>query len=320
MAGEGRTLHPYDLLASPKRRKIMRVLEKGPLTYSQVMEKTGIDDSGKLSYHLGVLAHYIDHKDNLYSLSFEGEILSRAAKEFEKKTYGVMGQILLSGEVDAKGLLKLNGTFDISVTLPTGGAVKFDPRTIDHAKVDAALRSRMDKVLPQSQLRDLSFDFEDGRIGISLETRTQAYQERDGWLVGKSGADLVSEGTAQEKALPLPGMHFRGAGTILFPEGAEIQRIFSDRKKLEEAGLEIYELTADGLNLRWRVRRGDVLYLGETRTEGGTRPREVFESEFHVSPREPPEPWGETRERIVDLPGLVTGETRFRVRPTGFSE
>jgi len=51
-------------------------------------------------------------------------------------------------------------------------------------------------------------------------------------------------------------------GTILFPEGAEVQRLFPDRKKLEEAGLEIYEFTADGLNLRWRVRRDDVLYLG----------------------------------------------------------
>ena len=106
----------------------------------------------------------------------------------------------------------LNGTLSISVTRPNGKAVKFDPRTIDHAKVDAALRSRMDKVLPQSQLGDFSFDFEDGRISISLETGTQAYQERDGWLVGRSGPELVSEGTKQEKALPLPGMHFRGAG------------------------------------------------------------------------------------------------------------
>ena len=317
MAGEGRTLHPYDLLASPKRRKIMRVLENGPLTYSQVMERTGIDDSGKLSYHLGVLAHYIDHKDNLYSLSFEGEMLSRAAKEFEKKAYGVMGQFLFSGEVDAKGFSKLNSTLSISVTMPTGKAVKFDAQTIDHAKVDAALRSRAEKVLPQSQLGGISLDFEDGRICMSLETGTQAYQERDGWLVGRSGADLVSEGTGQDNALPLPGMHFRGAGTMLFPEGAEIKRIFPDRKKLEEAGLEIYEFTVDGPNLRWRVRRDDVLYLGETRTEGDTRPREVFESEFHVSPREPPEPWGETRKRIVDLPGLVTGETRFRIRTAG---
>jgi hypothetical protein len=49
MTGEGKTIHPYDLLASPKRRKIIKALESGPLGYSDLMERTGIDDSGKLS-------------------------------------------------------------------------------------------------------------------------------------------------------------------------------------------------------------------------------------------------------------------------------
>lgn len=313
--GEGRTLHPYDLLASPKRRKIIRSLEEGPLTYSEVMEKTGIDDSGKLSYHLGVLSHYIDHKDNLYSLSFEGEIISRAAKEFEQKTYGVMGQVFLSGEVDTKGYLKLNGTLNISVTAPTGEVVKFDAQTIDHAQMGEALRSRMEKQLQESELGDVSFDFEESRIIIYFETGTQAYQEKDGWLVGKGAANLVSEGTGQDNAIPFPGMHFRSAGTILFPEGAEIEHIFPERKTLEEAGLEIYEFTPEGLNLRWRVRKDDMLCLGETRIENLARPREVFESEFHISPREPLEQWGETKKKILDLPRLVTGETRFKIKP-----
>jgi len=44
MVGVYRTLHPYDLLANPKRRKILAVLEKEDLTYSEIMKKTEIDD------------------------------------------------------------------------------------------------------------------------------------------------------------------------------------------------------------------------------------------------------------------------------------
>ncbi len=93
----------------------------------------------------------------------------------------------------------------------------------------------------------------------------------------------------------------------LFPaEGAEIQRNSPERKMLEDAGLETYEFSADGLNLRWRVRKDDMLYLGETGIEGLDRPREVFEGEFHVSSRQLVEHWGETRERLFELPRLVS--------------
>ena len=78
-------------------------------------------------------------------------------------------------------------------------------------------------------------------------------------------------------------------------------------------GLEIYELSQDGLNLRWRVRKEDMLYLGETRIEGPDRPRAIVESEFHVSSTQQTETWGEMRKGILDLPKLLSGETRFRV-------
>jgi hypothetical protein len=313
MTGEGRTIHPYDLLASPKRRKIIKVLENGPLAYSEVMERTGIDDSGKLGYHLGVLSHYIDHKDNLYSLSFEGRLLSRAASEFEQKTYGVSAQALFSGEVDTKGYMKVNSTLSISIITPTGEVREWDLSNIDREKMDAAIASRMMGQNQQANLANISIDVEENRMMASFEVGRQTYQEKDGWLVGRSGAVPLEAG--QDRAFPFPGLHFRAAGTVLFPQGAEIRRNFPEEKALEDAGLEIYEFTPEGLNLRWRVRKDDMLYLGETRTEGLDGPREVFESEFHVSGREPMEQWGETRKRIVDLPRLVTGETRFRVKP-----
>ena len=313
MKGEGRTIHPYDLLASPKRRKIIRALQNGPLTYSDIMDQAGIDDSGKLSYHLGILSHYIDHRDNLYSLSFEGKVLSRAAKEFESKTYGVSVQGLFSGEVDETGYLRLNNTLAISIVIPTGEIRKWDPQTIDQEKIGTAVRSLMEGQLRQSDLGDLSVDFEENRMIISYEMGTQAYQKRDGWLVGKTGNNLLSEATEQEKAWPFPGMHTRTAGTVLFPQGAEIQVDFPERKTLEDLGLEIYEFSQDGLNLRWRVRKEDMLYLGETRIEGPGRPRAIVESEFHVSSTEQTETWGEMRKGIYDLPKLLSGETRFRV-------
>jgi hypothetical protein len=173
----------------------------------------------------------------------------------------------------------------------------------------------MEGKLQESDLAGVSVDFEENRMILSFEMGYQAYQEKDGWLVGRSGANLVSEGTEQEKAIPFPGLHSRTAGTVLFPEGAEIQRNFPERKTLEDAGIEVYEFAPEGLNLRWRVRKDDMLLLGETRTEGLDRPREVFESEFHVSPKEPMEKWEETRKKILDLPRLMTGETRFRVKP-----
>ena len=313
MTGEGRTIHLYDLLASPRRRKIIKALEGGPLTYSEIMVKTGVDDSGKLSYHLGVLSHYIEHRDNLYSLSFEGELLSRAAREFEQKTYGALGQTILSGEVDEKGYLKLNNTLSISIVIPTGEVRKWDPQTIDQVKMDAAIRATMEEKLKQSDLGNVSVDFEENRMILSFEMGYQAYQEKDGWFVGRSGTNLASEGTGQEEAIPFPGLHFRTTGTVLFPEGSEVQRNFPEVKALEEAGIEVYEFSPEGLNLRWRLRKDEMLSLGESRIECSDRPREVFESEFHISPREPMEKWGETRKRIFDLPRLATGITRFRV-------
>lgn len=312
MAGKGRKLHPYDLLASPRRRNIVKALENGPLTYSEIMEVTGIDDSGKLSYHLGVLSHYIHHEENLYSLSFEGKILSRAATEFEKKAYGLMTDVLLSGEVDPTGYVRSEITIGLSITVPTGEVHRWDETVIDREKIREATRSRLEDQHRQSELGEVYVGFEQNRMIISYELGTQAYVRKGEWFVGNIAAKIRP--TEKDDSQPIPGIHARSAGAVLYPEAAEIEHLYPERETLEEAGLEIYEFAQDGQNVTWRVRGDDILYLGEIRMEGSERPREVFESELHVSPKEPPERWGEARRNLLDVPKLIGGKTRFRVK------
>lgn len=121
---ESPSLHPYDILAHPKRRRILEVLGQTKLTYTELMDKVGMEDSGKFSYHLGVLSRYIQHEDDLYSLSIEGKVLVGAVQEFEKRSYGLMGNMTGSGIVDPEGYLKIVYSVKFSLMTPEGNLLQ----------------------------------------------------------------------------------------------------------------------------------------------------------------------------------------------------
>jgi heterodisulfide reductase subunit A len=84
----------FDVLAHPIREKIIRVLgELGPLTYSELREKVGVEETGKFNYHLNKISPFIEKKGKLYSLNEEGYKLYnflRLKEELGVKYIGVV--------------------------------------------------------------------------------------------------------------------------------------------------------------------------------------------------------------------------------------
>ncbi len=291
----------------------MGVLSDGSLTYSELMKEVGIEDSGKLSYHLGVLSRYINHEKDLYSLSIEGRVLHGAVEEFEKRSYGLMGNMTGSGIVDYEGYLKIAYSVKFSLMTPGGDLLqRKTEEKFDKAKADAAIRSRMDE-LDLGVFSGVSMDSCPDGLTLSLEHEVQAFEEKDGWMVEKSGLDIATprfEG--EERAPPMPGLHLRFRGSVLYPESAIIEREYPERKALEEKGVEVYEFTTTNQNLRWRVKKEDVICLGESRLEmEGNTTRRIVDMEIHGILRDPSK-MVELREQMKNLPILVSGKLRFR--------
>ncbi len=67
------------ILRDPTRRRILRLLaEEGPLEYSEILRRLGLKSTGKLNYHLKLLAPYLEKDEQgRYLLSGEGERLHR---------------------------------------------------------------------------------------------------------------------------------------------------------------------------------------------------------------------------------------------------
>ncbi len=67
------------ILRDPTRRRILRLLaEEGPLEYSEILRRLGLKSTGKLNYHLKLLAPYLEKDEQgRYLLSSEGEKLYR---------------------------------------------------------------------------------------------------------------------------------------------------------------------------------------------------------------------------------------------------
>lgn len=63
----------FDALTHPIRESIIRILgELGPLTYSELMEKVGVRETGKFNYHLSKVSPFIEKRGKLYSLNERG--------------------------------------------------------------------------------------------------------------------------------------------------------------------------------------------------------------------------------------------------------
>lgn len=73
-------------LANPLRRHILRRLENGPTSFTEVMRAAGIDDSPKLSFHLRTLQEdgLIGHSGETYHLSEAGLEAVRVLKEVDE--------------------------------------------------------------------------------------------------------------------------------------------------------------------------------------------------------------------------------------------
>ncbi len=67
------------IFRDPTRRRILRLLgEEGPLEYSEILRRLGLKSTGRLNYHLKLLAPYLEKDDHgRYRLNSEGESLYR---------------------------------------------------------------------------------------------------------------------------------------------------------------------------------------------------------------------------------------------------
>ncbi len=73
-------------LANPLRRHILRRLDEGPTSFTEVMRAAGIDDSPKLSFHLRTLQEdgLIAHSSGTYQLSPNGREAVRVLREVDQ--------------------------------------------------------------------------------------------------------------------------------------------------------------------------------------------------------------------------------------------
>jgi DNA-binding HxlR family transcriptional regulator len=73
-------------LANPLRRLILRRLDEGPTSFTEVMRAAGIDDSPKLSFHLRTLQEggLVSHGSDSYELTAAGEEAIRVLKEVDE--------------------------------------------------------------------------------------------------------------------------------------------------------------------------------------------------------------------------------------------
>ena len=84
-------------LSNPLRRRILRRLEEGPTSFTEVMRAAGIDDSPKLSFHLRTLQEdgLIVHAEESYHLSANGKEAVRLLKEVDDLGAKEEGRVLL---------------------------------------------------------------------------------------------------------------------------------------------------------------------------------------------------------------------------------
>jgi len=84
-------------LANPLRRHILRRLDEGPTSFTEVMRAAGIDDSPKLSFHLRTLQEdgLIAHSGDFYQLSPNGQEAVRVLKEVDQMGSNEEDRILL---------------------------------------------------------------------------------------------------------------------------------------------------------------------------------------------------------------------------------
>jgi hypothetical protein len=203
-----------------------------------------------------------------------------------------------------------------SMMTPEGDKLERKPDDkFDSSKADAHLQSKVDQ--PGLNIQGVSTEWDKDGLWITFEQEIQGYEEKDGWMVDKSHSDLIStEFEGENKAYEMiPGLHMQIRGSTLYPEGSIVKREYPDKDSLEQKEIEVYEFTVSENGHRWRVKKGTVLCLGESRMEReGNITREITELETHMLVKgENPELIPEMRKDMRTLPILVSGKSRFRM-------
>jgi hypothetical protein len=88
----------YNVLKDKTRRQIVLLLhEKGSLSYVDLMKALGIENTGKMNYHLKVLGDLlVKTEDGTYTLTEKGKLASRLLLEFPERR---MSQAMIDAEM-----------------------------------------------------------------------------------------------------------------------------------------------------------------------------------------------------------------------------
>ncbi len=88
----------HKVLKDENRRRIIILLhEKGSLSYVDLMKALGIENTGKMNYHLKVLGDLlVKTEDGRYTLTEKGKLASRLLLEFPERR---MSQAMIDAEM-----------------------------------------------------------------------------------------------------------------------------------------------------------------------------------------------------------------------------
>lgn len=155
----------FSSLKHPIRRKILRMLRDGELTFSEILEILAID-SGHLSYHLENLGDLIIHtQDGQYKLSSFGVAAVRLMRGVEEHH----PPIALKSRVKVDATMKIFSTI-LAVSLFTMSFYSINLTTTTQAEM--ANYSNISLALAQNQTFSYPVNF---TIGERFEARTASY-------------------------------------------------------------------------------------------------------------------------------------------------
>lgn len=155
----------FSSLKHPIRRKILRMLENGEMTFSEILGILAID-SGHLSYHLENLGDLITHtRDGKYKLSSFGLAANGLMKGVEEHHPPLVAKSRM--KVDTT--IKMFSTI-LAVTLLIASSYSINLATTTHA--DVASWSGIPFALTQNQTLSYPVNF---TYGKSFESRAASY-------------------------------------------------------------------------------------------------------------------------------------------------
>lgn len=120
------------LIANPIRRSIIKSIEGGPISFTEVMRASGLDpnfDTGPFTYHLSVLldSQIVEKADNKYQLTSFGNTTANIIGSLERESKFLLkidevseGGERMSGKIESRwlGTTDLNGQYGLILGVP----------------------------------------------------------------------------------------------------------------------------------------------------------------------------------------------------------